>query len=61
MAFNGLVVLVGYSAGEHAVSLARRVSDFAASITLVLAAGLLGILAVRGVRAVQLRRGKLGA
>lgn len=61
VAFNCLVVLVGYGAGEHAVSLARRVSDFAASITVALAAGLLGILAVRAVRAVQLRRGKLGA
>jgi membrane-associated protein len=57
LAFNSLVLLVGYSAGGHAVSLARRVSEFAVSITAALAVGLVGILAVR---AVQLRRGREG-
>ena len=55
LAFNSLVLLLGYSAGAHVVSLARRISEFAASATAVLAAVLLGILVVR---AVQLRRGR---
>jgi membrane-associated protein len=54
LAFDSLVLLIGYGAGRHAVSLARRVSEFAAVATAALAAVLLGILALR---ALQVRRG----
>ena len=55
LAFNSLVLLLGYSAGAHVVSLARRISEFAASATAVLAVVLLGSLAVHALR---LRRGR---
>jgi membrane protein DedA with SNARE-associated domain len=50
LAFNSLVLLLGYGAGGHVVSLARRISDFAASLTAVLAVVLLGMFAVNALR-----------
>jgi membrane-associated protein len=53
LARNGLVLVIGYSAGAHAVTLTRRLSEYAASVTGALVVGLLGILAFR---ALQIRR-----